>query len=182
MLCMAKFSEHETAFINATAFHIERDWKGQKGIFADKTGITGGYLSQIIGRKKCPQLDKQERIAKTLGYKNVFEFVEFGKTLTSADLIGVMPKFQNFQATATHTPPPAPVIDLQTEADKKHAAVIAKFEDKDMAVEINQMLVEIETMAGSEGLAEAKKQLNYVLMAAREKKRLAPLQSQQKIA
>ncbi|MBF0229193.1 MAG: helix-turn-helix transcriptional regulator [Desulfamplus sp.] len=167
MLCMTTFSEHETAFINAIAFHIERDWKGQKGIFADKAGITGGYLSQIIGRKKCPQLDKQEKIAKTLGYKNVFEFVEFGKTLT------VMPKFT---MKADTPPPPAPVINLQDEADKKHAAVIAGFKDKDMAVELNEILVEIEKLEGTTGLIDAKKQLNYVLMAAREKKGLAPLQ------
>ncbi|MGD9732555.1 MAG: hypothetical protein AB7U45_10275 [Desulfamplus sp.] len=141
---MANFTEHETAFINATAFHIEKDWKGKKGIFADKAGISGGYLSEIIGRKKCPQFDKQEKIAKELGYKNVFEFVEFGKTLTVGDLVGVMPKFQmTGQAT---TQPPAPVINLQEEADKRHAEVIAGFKDKELALKLNEVLVEIEAL------------------------------------
>ena len=167
MLCMAKFSEHETAFINATAFHIERDWKGQKGIFADKAGISGGYLSEIIGRKKCPQLDKQENIAKTLGYKNVFEFVEFGKTLT------VMPKF----AMKADTPPPAPVTSLQDEADKKHQIVITGFQDKEKAIKMNEMLVEIEKL-DPEGFRAAEIMLGGLLSAAREKKGLLPSQIQ----
>ncbi len=62
MFCMANFTEHETAFINATAFHIEKDWKGRKGLFAGKAGISGGYLSEIIGRKKCPQPDIQDSV------------------------------------------------------------------------------------------------------------------------
>jgi hypothetical protein len=45
-------------------------------------------------------------------------------------------------ATATHTP--APVIDFQDEATKKHQIVIEGFEDKDRAIEINEALVEIE--------------------------------------
>ena len=43
MLCMTTFTEHETAFINATAFHIEKDWKGRKGLFAGKAGMINLY-------------------------------------------------------------------------------------------------------------------------------------------
>lgn len=144
MLCMTTFSEHETAFINAMTFHIERDWKGRKSIFADNAGISGGYVSQIIGRKKCPQLDKQEKIAKALGYKTIYEFVDFGKTLTSADLMGVIPKFQ---MTGQATPPSPAPISFQDESDKKHQIVIEGFKDKERAIKLNQMLVEIEKRA-----------------------------------
>lgn len=165
MLCMTTFSEHETAFINATAFHIERDWKGQKGIFADKAGISGGYLSEIIGRKKCPQLDKQEKIAKSLGYKSVYEFVEFGKTLT------VMPKFA---MKSTHPPPP---ISLQDEADKKHQIVIEGFKDKERAIRLNQKLVELEKLS-PEQLDTVESMLNGLLLTEREKKGLSAIQIQ----
>jgi len=187
MLCMATFTEHETAFINATAFHIEKDWKGQKGLFAGKIGISGGYLSEIIGRKKCPQLDKQEKIAKELGYKNVFEFVEFGKKLTVGDLVGVMPKFQMQGVAYTppleprysdKIPPPADcnVCDLQKEATKRHAVVIEGFQNHELATEINQYLVEIERLEGTTGLEYARRQISFLLNEAREKKGLAPLQ------
>ena len=158
---MTTFTEHETAFINATAFHIERDWKGRKGIFADKAGISGGYLSEIIGRKKCPQLDKQEKIAKELGYKNVFEFVEFGKNLTLNDLVGVMPKFQMPQQPSDPSPnildgriavygDCSKCLSLQDEATKRHRIVIEGFQDRELAIKFNEALVEIESLEPSD--------------------------------
>jgi len=48
---MANFTEHEEAFINATIYHINKDWKGEKGKFGTTVGISGSYVSFIIGRK-----------------------------------------------------------------------------------------------------------------------------------
>ena len=94
MLCMANFTEHETAFINAITFHLEKDWKGRKGLFAEKAGISGSYVSFMLGRKKCPIVKKQEIIAKNLKYKSLSDMVEFGKNLTVDDLAKVMPQFK----------------------------------------------------------------------------------------
>lgn len=169
MLNMSKFSEHEEAFITATIYHIEKDWKGQKGVFASKVPISSGYLSEIINRKKCPQLDKQERIAKLLGYKSIYDYIDFGKNLTSADMIGILPQLQ-MTATATTTPPSPPVIDIQEEADKRHQIVITGFQDKELALKINEALVELEQLEPK----DLEDVYNYItklkIPAAREKK------------
>ena len=91
---MANFTEHEEAFINATIYHINKDWKGEKSKFAESVGISPSYVSFIIGRKKCPIVKKQEIIAKKLGYKTLSTLVEFGKNLTQAELATVIPAMQ----------------------------------------------------------------------------------------
>jgi hypothetical protein len=168
---MANFTEHEEGFLNAVIYHINKDWKGEKGKFAVEVGISGSYVSFIIGRKKCPIVKKQETIAKKLGYKNLSEMVAFGKNLTHAELATVIPAMQ-MTATATHTP--APVIDLQSEADKRHAAVIAEFEDKERAIRLNQKLIELEKLDPNR-LDLLEEVLDMHIGNAREKKGLLPL-------
>ena len=69
-------------------------------------GISGSYVSFMLGRKKCPIVKKQEIIAKNLKYKTLTDMVEFGKNLTTGDLVAVMPQFQ-MQGKA-YNPPPEP--------------------------------------------------------------------------
>lgn len=156
---MAKFTEHEDAFLNAIIYHINKEWKGEKGKFANTVGISGSYISFIIGRKKCPIVEKQEKIAKKLGYKSLADFIDFGKNLTQAELATVLPAMQ---MSSSALPAPHSVIDLKTEADKKHASVIAGFENKELALEVNQILLELEKRDPSK-LVIARDMLNGLL-------------------
>lgn len=173
MLYMGNFSEHEMAFLDATTFIVERDWKGRKGIFASKVGISGGYLSEIIGKRKCPKIDKQENIAKLAGFNSLLDFVEFGKTISQEDMVAVIPKtkVQKTSKTAQTTPsifdrpisndalditstaaagephPQRRKTDLEIQAEKEHQIVVTGFKDKKRMLKLNQMLITLEHRA-----------------------------------
>ncbi len=143
---MTKFTEHEIAFLNATIFHVERDWKGRKGLFAKESGISGGYLSEIIGRKKCPKLDKQDNIAKAAGYKTLQEYISFGMKLSNADFSAIMPKFQ-FKPISTTEPVVennSSVHNLQKEVEKQYQIIIKGFQNKEVSTKINKILIQME--------------------------------------
>lgn len=167
---MITFSEHESAFMNATLFYVEKNWHRQKGLFAEKAGISGGYLSEIIGRRKCPKLDKQERIAKILGYKTLYDFIDFGKSLTPTDLASVISAMQMDGVKKDTNKAPTPNIEdhtnicnIQDEAAKRHHIIIEDFEDREWAIAVNQILVQIEQRGSPEMKELAKGSLENIL-------------------
>jgi hypothetical protein len=163
MLYMAEFTEQEIAFMAAVSCLVKKNWHRQYWKFAEEVGISGGYLSEIISFKKCPQPDKQERIFKKLNFSTLEDCLEFGRRVTPSDLSAKIPT-PTMQATATNTPPPepAPIADIS----QKHHGIIDQFEDKERATRINEMLVEIEKIDDDE-LEEIKD-----LIAAKLKKLL----------
>lgn len=169
MICMRKFSEHEMAFLNAVSLLVERDWKGRKGSFADVAGISGGYLSEIIGKKKCPKIDKQENIAKKLGYDSLMSFVEYGKTIKQEDMINVIPKAKIKPTTPA---PPRAKTDIEIQIDKNHQELVGRFTDKETALKINQLLVRLEELENGDGLKAALEWAEYRVHQAEKKRGL----------
>jgi hypothetical protein len=72
-------------------------------------------------------------------------------------------------------PPDCNLCSLKDEADKKHQIVISGFKNKEVALAINEILVEIEGI-DSEKLVELLADMKHELNKLREKKGLAPLQ------
>lgn len=66
----------------------------------------------------------------------------------------------------------APISDLTNKKIEKHQKLIGGFEHQDIAIEINQALLELEKIAGKDGLLEIKGVLRQMLREA-EKKRVA---------
>ncbi|MBF0232871.1 MAG: helix-turn-helix transcriptional regulator [Desulfamplus sp.] len=148
---MSNFSEHETSFMNATIYHTYKYWNGSKSLFADKIGVSPSYVSQIISRKKCPITATQEKIAKNLGYKNLSDFINFGEKLTPTDLASVIPAMQmdgvkkdTNKAPTLNIEDHANICNIQDEATKRHQIVIEGFEDREWAIAVNEILVQIE--------------------------------------
>ncbi len=146
------------------------DGEAPQKLLSIKMGITEGTVSKYVSpkREKPIPYEMQVAFANACGH-DLLSFIKAGKNILDAKL----PLF-NLEMTATNT---SPVIDLQTEADKKHAAVIAGFEDKEKAIKLNQYLIEIEKLS-SDAMNDVEEWLEFKLNKLREKKGLLPLQSQ----
>ena len=101
------------------------------------------YISDLKKGRREGSLDVWEKIAEVFKMSYA-DFYAFGESLTPNMVSSRLPSIQ-MTATATHTP--APVIDFQDEATKKHQIVIEGFEDREWALSLNEMLVEIEKRA-----------------------------------
>ena len=62
-------------------------------------------------------------------------------------------------------------LSLQDEATKRHQIVIEGFQERELAIEVNELLVELEKLEGKTGLEYARRQVAFLLNEAREKKR-----------
>jgi hypothetical protein len=156
-----------------------RKRSGKKKLTIDEIsegiGVAANNLSGFLNYHRNYSEAKRIDLARFFN-KTYIEVLDIGRQVLSkdGDLSCAFPVF-DFQATATHTH--APVIDFQDEADKRHAAVIAGFEDKEKAVEINEKLVELEKLDGTDGLKAASTYIDFLINQAREKKGLPPLKN-----
>ena len=105
----------------------KRDGDAPQKLLSLKMGITEGTVSKYVNpkREKPIPYEMQVAFANACGH-SYLSFVQLGKNIVDAKSLLT------------------PVIDLQSEATKKHQIVIEGFEDKDRAIEINEALVEIE--------------------------------------
>jgi hypothetical protein len=149
---------------------------GGRNYIGKNIGQSGAYIGQLLNAKlnKKAGVDTQIAIANFIS-GNEERFIEEGRQIVEHGYIKAeLPLFQ-MTATATHTP--APVINLQDEATKKHQIVIEGFKDRELAIKFNQVLVEIESL-DSEDFQELYENALTKLNKLREKKGLAPLQNQ----
>jgi len=178
-MCMTKKKQNTDPFSAALVEFLWRTKTTQQEL-ATAIGYKNRNMIQAIIDERSPGSEPKRRaIAKY--FKHPYErFIDIGKSIIKGETIII----------SDSTPAPAAsvcqtcksVINLQDESDKKHQIVISGFQDKDMALAINEALVELESL-DTDALKDV---YNYVikmkLEPAREKKGLAPLQSQQKIA
>jgi hypothetical protein len=134
-------------------------------------GISGGYLSEIIGKRKCPKIDKQENIAKELGFKTLLDFVEFGKTVCQDDMVAAIPKTK-VQPTSTQPPASSQCRGTDLQKQKRHHQIIDNFRNHNLAVEINQLLVRLEELEDDDGLKAALEWAKYRVHEAEKKRGL----------
>lgn len=161
-------------FLARLKYELDKLGHGGKSYIGKNIGKSGSFIGQLIdpNAHKKASVDTQIAIAEFIsGSEEKFiqeglEYEEYG--VIKDELVAYINELGK-KHPSPHPQLPAPV-SIQDESDKRHAAVIAKFENKDFAVELNEMLVEIEKLEGTTGLVDAKKQINYVLMAAREKR------------
>ena len=170
---------------------------------ANKIGVTSGNLSGFLNYSRNYSESKRSELANFFG-KSYIEVLDLGRSLIPNDkkitfafdktkilealftLHGNPPqmtpdnlqdedKREYFESLLKMTAPP--VVNFQDKADKRHAAVIAEFEDKEKAVEINEKLVELEKLDGTDGLKAASTYIDFLINQAREKKGLPPLKN-----
>lgn len=110
---------------------------------ADSINVTSGNLSGFLTSQRNYSETKQKELAKFFN-KTYLEVLDIGRLelLRDGDLSCAFPPMQ-MTGQASNTPPPQ-VINLQEEADKRHAEVISGFQDKELALEINQLLIKVE--------------------------------------
>lgn len=74
---------YESFFI-ALCTVIERDWRGRKGVLAQEADISGGYLSDILSRKRKASFKKQNSLAIAAGY-TYEDFIDLGQKLLAEE-------------------------------------------------------------------------------------------------
>ena len=72
------------AFFQALCKLIDEDWKGRKGVLAQEANISGGYLSDILNRKRKASFKKQTSLATATGYEYE-NFLALGRKLLAED-------------------------------------------------------------------------------------------------
>lgn len=159
----------------------ERKKQGKKKLTINKIsesiGVTPDNLSGFLNYHRNYSESKRVDLAGFFG-KKYLEVLDLGRTLLArdGDLSCVLP-VPNVLMTSTNIPSSDPVVDIQEEADKHHQIVISGFENKEKAIKMNEMLVELEKL-DPEGFRAAEIMLDGLLSAAREKKGLLPSQKQ----
>ncbi len=135
---------------------------GGKSYIGKNIGQTGAFIGQLLNSKlnKKAGVDTQIAIAKFVSGSEE-RFIEEGRQIVEYGCIKADLPIQKFQ-TATPPSHPPEVINLHDETTRKHAELISDFEDKELALEVNKILLEIEKRDPSR-LAIARDMLNGLL-------------------
>ena len=86
------------AFFQALCKLIDSDWKGRKGVLAQEANISGGYLSDILNRKRKASFKKQTSLATAIGYEYE-DLLSLGRKLLAKET----PDSQTRDSTANPT-------------------------------------------------------------------------------
>lgn len=132
-------------FLARLNHEINRLGHGGKSYIGKNIGQTGAFIGQLLNSKlnKKAGVDTQIAIAKFISGSEE-RFIEEGRQIVEYGCIKADLPFSRPQGTAPQLPSSAPLVVLQDEADKKHAEIIAGFENKELAIEINKLLIEVE--------------------------------------
>ena len=145
----------------------ERRNLGKKKItishIAEKINVSPSNLSGFLNFHRNYSEDKREELSRAIGYNyiailmvgNIFASrtghnfsplpMDAVEPLLDKNLSGEFP-MPAMTATATNTQPPARYepVDIQQGMRREHELLTHQFEDKEWAIELNRMLVEIE--------------------------------------
>lgn len=164
---METFEMETEYFRRAIEYYAdEANWKGGQTRLSELYGCSNSYINMIIKKVKKPSYKVQNKFADILKIPRE-QLLEIGKSLPESPKDKTtfsikLPAFQ-MQGQAYSPPPPEPrysekippvqadpenpIISLQEEAGKKHAEVIAGFQDKEKALRLNTLLVAIEKLS-----------------------------------
>ena len=143
--------------------------------FIKITGINNEILGNAVGYKKGKMIDairngrsegtEPKRRAIAAYFNQTYEdFLKIGQSIIDGSFNFLPP----LQSSTIH----APISDLANKKIEKHQELVGGFEHQELAIEINQALLELEKIAGKDGLLEIKGVLRQMLREA-EKKRAA---------
>jgi len=136
-------------FLARLKYELNKLGHGGKTYIGKNIGKSGSFIGQIIdpNANKKASVDTQIAIAEFIsGSEEKFiqeglEYEEYG--FIKEDLLSLI---KNTGQTTPQSPPSSCVTSLQDEADKKHQIVIPGFENKELAIKCNEVLVEIESL------------------------------------
>ena len=116
-MVMDTFDPEYKGFLNAARYHDER--LGTEEI-ADRYGCSTSYIYQVVNGMKEVGRRSQIKFVKACGFNTISDFVQSVKN--------------------TPTPP-------KDSLDWRHDMVTRKFQSKELAIHINELLVEIEKIS-----------------------------------
>jgi len=157
---MDNFDMETEYFRSALKYYAdEATGRGGQTSLSKDYGCTNQYINMILSGKNNPSYKVQQKFAKVLKTSREL-LLEIGKRRLEGKLL----------------PPPAPACNLcniKDEATKRHQIVVEGFQDRELAIEVNELLVELEKLEGKTGLESIRKYISYQLNEAREKKGLS---------
>ena len=106
-------------FYNALVKIIDQKYNGNRKEVYETASISKSYFSEVMNLNKKASFPKQTAISKACGYNTVDEFI---------------------MKTSDQTP-----IEIQ-KIEQEHLKVIKQFKSKDLALKINQHLLELEQL------------------------------------
>ena len=149
--------------------HLLRKTKGATQVKVGlHAGISQPYVSDLKNGDRDGGLELWEKIAEYFGME-YDEFYAFGKKIVEYDsnIIG------GTQPRATSSPAPCPACgDIQNQKQKHHHQIIDNFHNHELAVEINQLLVQLEKLESDDGLKAALEWAKYRVHEAEKKRGL----------
>ena len=162
-------------FVARLDHEVKKRGHGGKAEIGNAIGLKGGsFIGQLLNKKlnKNAGVDTQIAIAEfCCGSEE--RFIEEGKQLV--ELGCILSEIPQIKIPIIYNEQPQPpLVNFQDEADKRHAAVIAEFEDKERAIRLNQKLIELEKLDPNR-LDLLEEVLDMHIGNAREKKGLLPL-------
>ncbi|VFQ43481.1 hypothetical protein [Desulfoluna butyratoxydans] len=85
-------------FMRALQHVVEKDWHRKKSVLALESGISGGYLSEVLNGNKRASFDKQNAIVKACGY-TYDDFLALGESLLAGEDPGSLKKSSDANLT-----------------------------------------------------------------------------------
>lgn len=112
-------------FYAALTLMLKTEWKKKQTVLGELSGISKGYMVDIVKGKKKPSFPKRHAIATTCG-ESYEEFLNIGEKILGSDT-------ENFN-----------ILQFKSDIEKAHFEIIIKFLNKKKAKKFNEYLVDIE--------------------------------------
>lgn len=175
--------EYFRQFIKWYTEDVHGPKEGGQTTLAQEYGCSNQYINMIVAGKKKPSYKTQMRFAAKLKYTRE-EALKIGEnkmkgypqaTIPAAFFDTPVPQNASdaiSTVSAEEPPPQRPKTDIEIQADKNHQELVCRFENKEMALKINQLLVRIEQLENNEGLKAALEWAEYRVHQAEKKRGL----------
>lgn len=128
-------------FVFALRYEIEHNWQRQQYLLAENAGVSSSYISEILKNNKTPSYSVRQAIARACGYTYT-EFINRGAAIKK----GGNPDEAEGNMVCAPEAAYGPGGDVVSLNNAQHHKIIDRFSDTETAMEVNQILLEIEQM------------------------------------
>ncbi|HKK67929.1 MAG TPA: hypothetical protein VJ946_06940 [Bacteroidales bacterium] len=156
---MAKKKKKFTKPFAAAMAHYMRLKDITNSEMGERVGYSGVMIDAIKHERSDGVEDKRRLIAKELGFDNYDAFINEGENIIKGQRVATIPRLPN----------KPPVLSI-------HHQIIEQFQQKELALEINQGMLELERMNPD----ELKEVAKYVHYRRSEAKKMLPPEPQKK--
>jgi predicted transcriptional regulator len=126
----------QTNFCKALKKWVDRNFKGNQKELGKFFDVSQGYISNVMAGRRCGDETWRRFVAAKIG-------------MDYDTMIGIEKPENN-------------IVRFESADDKRHYDVIRKFDNKPLAITINEILSEIEKLAPDHGLTKALDQVELV--------------------